>query len=89
MSFGAGALPEIDSVPVHRPDFGVEMEALIDGHHVEHGTAKSNHKCAQNKEMLNLVEADVAGWHRKAVNGMRYVSALGQLLVRTHDASGH
>ena len=89
MSFDGAALPEIEGGPVRRPDFGKEMATAIDGHHAEHGAAKSNHKCSENEEMLDLVKVDVAGWQQKADDGMRYVSALGKLLVRTHDASGH
>lgn len=89
VSFDEGALPEIEGGPVHRPDFGVEMTAAIDGHHAEHGKAKSNHKCGENQAMLELVETDQAGWKQKADDGMRYVAALGNLLVMTHDVSGH
>jgi hypothetical protein len=89
VSFDEGALPEIDSGPVQRPEFPAEMTAVIDDHFTEHGRAKSIYKCGENKALVNLVRGDVGGWHQKANEGMRYVSALGKLLVRTHDASGH
>lgn len=89
MSFDEGALPEIDGRQVHRPDFPGEMTAVIDDHFTEHGRTKSIHKCGHNKDLVKLVRGDVSGWHQSADDGMQYVAALGQLLVRTHDASGH
>eukprot|EP01043_Picozoa_sp_COSAG02_P019010 COSAG02_NODE_904_length_16045_cov_3920.854697_9_plen_90_part_00 len=89
MSFDEGALPEIDGRPVHRPDFPDEMTSVIDDHFTEHGRSKSIYKCGHNKDLVNMVRGDVSGWHQSAEDGMQYVAALGQLLVRTHDASGH
>jgi hypothetical protein len=89
VSFDEGSLPVVEGGPASRPAFGADMAAAIDDHQVEHGKSKSNHKCGENKAVLDLIKADVAGWQQQADEAMRYVSALGQLLVRTHDASGH
>ena len=89
VSFDEGMLPVVEGGPASRPAFGADMAAAIDDHQVEHGKSKSNHKCGENKAVLDLIKADVAGWQQQADEAMRYVSALGQLLVRTHDASGH
>ena len=89
VSFDAASLPEVEGGAVTRPDFGEAMPDLIDSHHEEHGKAKTNHKCGENTAMVGLVKEDISKWRRQASEGMRYVSALGQLLVKTHDASGH
>ena len=89
VSFDAAALPEVEGGAVTRPDFGELMPDLIDNHHKEHGKAKTNHKCGENPAMVALIKEDISKWRRQEAEGMRYVSALGQLLVKTHDASGH